>query len=451
MSQLPRYESYKESGVQWLGEIPSHWKLIKNKFIFKFSKGLTITKENLIDEGIPCVSYGEVHSKYGFEVDPLKHDLKGVPEIYLETDPNALLKKGDFIFADTSEDIKGSGNFTYLNSDVPTFAGYHTVTAKMSICNNPRYLAYVFESDAHRNQVRTLIKGVKVFSITQAILKNTFVWLPSLDEQKIIVDFLDKRLAQVDALIAKQETLLEKLAEQRVALISHAVTKGLNPDVEMKETGISWFKQIPKSWDIKQLKFVITKIQTGSTPPSAVPEYYSSDDIVWYGPADFTDENYILNESVKKISALALEDKVVKPMPKGSIMMIGIGATLGKVAITNVDCTTNQQINSLISIEDVNAKYLMYQLNSLRDIVKLLSSASTLGIINQEKTKCLKIIVPSLNDQIEIVEFLDKELNEISAVKKSVEQTINKLKEYRSTLITQVVTGKMDVRNLKVN
>ncbi|MFH4259100.1 restriction endonuclease subunit S, partial [Acinetobacter baumannii] len=81
-------------------------------------------------------------------------------------------------------------------------------------------------------------------------------------------------------------------------------------------------------WDVKQLKFVITKIQTGSTPPSAVPEYYSNDDIVWYGPADFTDENYILNESVKKISALALEDKVVKPMPKGSIMMIGIGATL---------------------------------------------------------------------------------------------------------------------------
>lgn len=236
-----------------------------------------------------------------------------------------------------------------------------------------------------------------------------------------------------------------------MALISHAVTKGLNPDVEMKESGISWFKQIPKSWDVKQLKFVITKIQTGSTPPSAVPEYYSNDDIVWYGPADFTDENYILNESVKKISALALEDKVVKPMPKGSIMMIGIGATLGKVAITNVDCTTNQQINSLIPIEDVNAKYLMYQLNSLRDIVKLLSSASTLGIINQEKTKCLKIIVPSLNDQNEIVEFLDKELNEISAVKKSVEQTINKLKEYRSTLITQVVTGKIDVRNLKVN
>lgn len=178
---------------------------------------------------------------------------------------------------------------------------------------------------------------------------------------------------------------MEKLAEQRIALISHAVTKGLNSDVEMKESGIGWFKQIPKSWGVKQLKFVITKIQTGSTPPSAVPEYYSSDDIIWYGPADFTDENYILNDSVKKISALALEDKVVKPMPKGSIMMIGIGATLGKVAITNVDCTTNQQINSLIPIEGVNAKYLMYQLNSLRDIVKLLSSASTLGIINQEK------------------------------------------------------------------
>jgi len=314
-----------------------------------------------------------------------------------------------------------------------------------------KFIGYWIQSEGMVGNIVANSVGVSYPAINSTdLVRLPIVELP-LSEQKIIADFLDKRLTQVDVLIAKQETLLEKLAEQRVALISHAVTKGLNPDVEMKESGISWFKQIPKSWDVKQLKFVITKIQTGSTPPSAVPEYYSSDDIVWYGPADFTDENYILNESVKKISALALEDKVVKPMPKGSIMMIGIGATLGKVAITNVDCTTNQQINSLIPIEDVNAKYLMYQLNSLRDIVKLLSSASTLGIINQEKTKCLKIIVPSLNDQNEIVEFLDKELNEISAIKKSVEQTINKLKEYRSTLITQVVTGKIDVRNLKLN
>ena len=446
MSQLPRYESYKDSGVQWLGEIPSHWAIVRLDQGCEIVRGNTgFSKADLLEEGqYVALQYGKT-----YKVDEINNTFSSyVNEEFYKLSQIAMY--GDTVLISTSETIEDLGHSCfYARQDIGLIGGEQFLLKVNQEEQSGKYLYYL--SKAFSGYLRKYATGTKVYRFNTDHLKKIYIPQIPFNEQKIIADFLDKRLAQVDALIAKQETLLEKLAEQRVALISHAVTKGLNPDVEMKETGISWFKQIPKSWDIKQLKFVITKIQTGSTPPSAVPEYYSSDDIVWYGPADFTDENYILNESVKKISALALEDKVVKPMPKGSIMMIGIGATLGKVAITNVDCTTNQQINSLISIEDVNAKYLMYQLNSLRDIVKLLSSASTLGIINQEKTKCLKIIVPSLNDQNEIVEFLDKELNEISAVKKSVEQTINKLKEYRSTLITQVVTGKIDVRNLKVN
>lgn len=444
MSQLPRYESYKDSGVQWLGEIPSHWVRTNVKYYYDVQLGKMLQPE--------AKSIDDINIKYlkAQHVQWEKIDSENMPEMWCSSKELSkyMVSNGDLLICEGGE-VGRCGILTNLEEPAIIQNALHRVrnTARADV----RYLNYFIQHTAESDWFSILCNKATIAHFTSEKLLALPTLIPPLGEQKIIADFLDKRLAQVDALISKQETLLEKLAEQRVALISHAVTKGLNPDVEMKESGISWFKQIPKSWDVKQLKFVITKIQTGSTPPSAVPEYYSSDDIVWYGPADFTDENYILNESVKKISALALEDKVVKPMPKGSIMMIGIGATLGKVAITNVDCTTNQQINSLISIEDVNAKYLMYQLNSLRDIVKLLSSASTLGIINQEKTKCLKIIVPSLNDQNEIVEFLDKELNEISAVKKSVEQTINKLKEYRSTLITQVVTGKIDVRNLKVN
>lgn len=444
MSQLPRYESYKDSGVQWLGEIPSHWVRTNVKYYYDVQLGKMLQPE--------AKSVDDINIKYlkAQHVQWEKIDSENMPEMWCSSKELSkyMVSNGDLLICEGGE-VGRCGILTNLEEPAIIQNALHRVrnTARADV----RYLNYFIQHTAQSDWFSILCNKATIAHFTSEKLLALPTLIPPLDEQKIIADFLDKRLAQVDALIAKQETLLEKLAEQRVALISHAVTKGLNPDVEMKESGISWFKQIPKSWDVKQLKFVITKIQTGSTPPSAVPEYYSSDDIVWYGPADFTDENYILNESVKKISALALEDRVVKPMPKGSIMMIGIGATLGKVAITNVDCTTNQQINSLIPIEDVNAKYLMYQLNSLRDIVKLLSSASTLGIINQEKTKCLKIIVPSLNDQNEIVEFLDKELNEISAVKKSVEQTINKLKEYRSTLITQVVTGKIDVRNLKVN
>ncbi|MEX5739660.1 restriction endonuclease subunit S [Acinetobacter baumannii] len=214
----------KESGMSTLGEIPLHWEIIKNKFIFDFSKGLTITKENLVDEGIPCVSYGEVHSKFGFEVDPNKHQLKCVPETYIESDENSLLKYGDFIFADTSEDVKGSGNFTYLNSDIPTFAGYHTIIAKMSKLNNPRFLAYILDTEEHRNQIRMLIKGVKVFSITQAILKNTFVWLPPIDEQNQIVDYLDQEVEKYQQIGQRYELTIKRLKEYRSTLITQVVT-----------------------------------------------------------------------------------------------------------------------------------------------------------------------------------------------------------------------------------
>lgn len=215
----------KNSGVEWLGEVPSHWEIIKNKFVLEFSKGLTITKENLLDNGIPCVNYGEIHSKYGFEVNPQKHSLKCVSEEYLTTNRNALLQNGDFVFADTSEDVKGSGNFTYLSSDTPTFAGYHTIIARPNKSKVfPRFLAYTFESDRHRNQIRAIVKGVKVFSITQAFLKNTFVWLPPLPEQTAIADYLDEQTTQIDRLSERVQQVIDSLKSYRSALITQAVT-----------------------------------------------------------------------------------------------------------------------------------------------------------------------------------------------------------------------------------
>ncbi len=127
---FPRYPKYKPSGVEWLGDVPEHWDLKPLRSIFNFSKGLTITKEDLQDEGIPCVNYGEIHSKYGFRVEPTIHPLRCVATEYQHSNPNALLRDGDFVFADTSEDLEGSGNFTHLTSNQPVFAGYHTIIGR---------------------------------------------------------------------------------------------------------------------------------------------------------------------------------------------------------------------------------------------------------------------------------------------------------------------------------
>lgn len=214
----------KDSGVEWLGEIPKHWNLTYNKYLFNFSRGLTITKADLLDEGIPCVSYGEVHSKYGFEVDPNIHPLKYVPEDYAEKFKYAVLKEGDFIFADTSEDHKGSGNFTHLSGQTLTMAGYHTVVMKQKYDYNHRYLAYMFDSEVFRTQVRKQVSGVKVFSITQGMLKRMIVWLPPKAEQDDLANYLDKQVNKIDYTSKATTDIITKLQEYRAALITQAVT-----------------------------------------------------------------------------------------------------------------------------------------------------------------------------------------------------------------------------------
>ncbi len=214
----------KDSGIDWIGEIPEGWSLKKFKYLFTFNRGLNITKADLIEVGIPCVNYGEIHSKFGFEINPEFNILKFVDKNYIESFPTALLRRGDFIFADTSEDIEGSGNFTCLNSDIPTFAGYHTIVTRQKENHSYRYLSYLFESIKYRNQIRCSVYGVKLFSITQNILKNTLVLLPSKKEQEQISCFLDKKRNEINSTVNRIEQQITKLQEYKKSIISEAVT-----------------------------------------------------------------------------------------------------------------------------------------------------------------------------------------------------------------------------------
>ncbi len=174
---FPAYSAYRDSGVEWLGEVPEHWGVKQLRYLGRFRKGLTITKADLADTGIPCLNYGEVHSLYPFEVNQDIQPLKSVPVEYLETDPSACVKYGDFVFADTSEDLDGVGNFTHVSGMEPLFSGYHTIIYSLDSEVSSRFLAYCLDSFAFRTQLRMGVKGVKVFSVTQEILRGGTAWL----------------------------------------------------------------------------------------------------------------------------------------------------------------------------------------------------------------------------------------------------------------------------------
>ena len=251
LAEFATYIDYKDIDAEQLGRIPSHWTVLRFRNAFSFGRGLSITKDDLQEKGIPCVNYGEIHSKFGFEIDPHKHLLKCVNKDFLKTNKSSLLSLGDFVFADTSEDIEGSGNFTQLVRDAVVFAGYHTVIARpFGEEGDRRFLAYLCDSTAFRSQIRRAIKGVKVYSITQSILKNTRIWLPSISEQKEISSFLDNKVTLVDAAINVKEQQISLLKERKQILIQNAVTRGLNSNAPMRGSGVEWIGEIPAHWEI---------------------------------------------------------------------------------------------------------------------------------------------------------------------------------------------------------
>lgn len=214
----------KESGVEWIGRIPKHWEVEPFGRHFTFGKGLPITKANLQEEGIAVISYGQIHAKNNLGTTLTEYLVRYVSPTYIETHPQCLLKGNDFIFADTSEDIEGSGNFAFNDFDNKIFAGYHTVVARPNALLFPKYYAYLFKSKAWKSQIQSLVNGVKVYSIGRRILKTSMLLIPSEDEQKNIVRFLDKQTSAIEKTIETISRQITLLQERKQIIINEVVT-----------------------------------------------------------------------------------------------------------------------------------------------------------------------------------------------------------------------------------
>ena len=212
----------KNSGVEWIGEIPEKWSVVPLKSKFSFGKGLPITKDDLVEEGIPVISYGQIHAKWNTGVTTHENLLRYVNESYLESNSSALVKKGDLIMADTSEDRDGCGNCAYIDIDETVFAGYHTIILNALNSENNKYFAYLFLTDNWRSQIRKAVSGVKLFSISRRILGCVSVLVPNNAEN--IVNYLDAKCAYIDRLSAIKQAKIEKLEQYKRSLIYEYVT-----------------------------------------------------------------------------------------------------------------------------------------------------------------------------------------------------------------------------------
>ena len=210
--------------IRWDIDYPESWDIKRMRECFTFRKGLSITKANLEETGLPVISYGQFHSKENTGVALNDELIRFVNSSYLETGKSALVERNDFIFADTSEDLTGCGNCAFIDSDDIIFAGYHSVIAHPTISGNTKYLAYLFQSPTWRYQIRKKVNAVKVYSITQKILKDVFILIPSENEQEEIVKYLDDKCSSIDLFINKINEKIDQLHDLKNTMIADVVT-----------------------------------------------------------------------------------------------------------------------------------------------------------------------------------------------------------------------------------
>jgi type I restriction enzyme S subunit len=441
---MRKYKHYKDSGIEWIGEIPEHWEIERFKYDFLPSKGLTITKSDLVDNGWPVVNYGQIHSKLNLGTGINGDLIRYVPISYRGLYLKEVAAQNDFIFADTSEDIEGCGNCVFIDKNQEIFAGYHTIIAKSRHKEYGRYFSYLFLTNEWRSQIRSRVYGVKVFSITQNILFNTKVILPSLPEQQSIANYLDKKCGLIDRMIGNLQKKIELLKELKSSVISQAVTKGLDPHVKMKDSGIEWIGEIPEHWEIEPFKrYLREPLKYGAN------EAAESDCKYWprYIRITDIDENGKLREETfKSLSSEKARDYILK---KGDILFARSGATVGKTYIYNSDspaCYAGYLIRAECN-ENLYSNFIYYYTKSgvYENWKNSISIQSTIQNIGADKYSLMPVILPPLPEQQSIANYLDKKCEKIDSTVTKAQRKIDLLKEYKTALISEVVTGKRKV------
>ena len=285
-------------------------------------------------------------------------------------------------------------------------------------------------------------RGTTFIELSTYDLANFGIVLPQETEQVAISDFLDAQCAKIDGVIADIEEQIETLQKYKKSLITEAVTKGLDKSVPMKDSGVKNIGSIPQNWDVQRLKYV-SRLKTGTTPAGNEGVNYDENGIPWFTPSDFN-PSLVLEKSEKHIAEESIQREGIVPYPANSVLLVAIGATVGKIGIIENEGYSNQQITAIIPTR-IHSKYLMYYLFSKADYIKDNALYTTLPIINNAYLSNIPVIVPSECEQTRIAEFLDIKCTTISNIIRDKEAQLATVQQHKKSLIYEYVTGKKRV------
>ena len=431
--QFKQYPSYKNSGVEWLGEVPEHWNLKRFCYLFAENKKKNI---GLKETNVLSLSYGNIKEK---KIDDNKGLLPESFETYQIIEPNDIV----FRFTDLQNDKRS------LRSAISKYHGIITSAyIAVKTKQNADFYNYLFRAYDLQKVFYSMGEGMRQ-SLKMDELNKMPVVLPSEDEQKRIVAFLNTETTRIDNLITKQEKLIELLEEQRKSIISHAVTKGLNPNAPMKDSGVEWLGDVPEHWMTPSSKHLLEIPITDG--PHETPNFvddgvpFISAEAISKGKIDFDKKRGYITPELNAIYSKKYSPKIE------DIYMVKSGATTGKVAM--VETTEEFNIWSPLAVFRCNKnkvlpKFLLAVFNSSHfyDALVLNWSYGTQQNIGMGVLSNIEIPCPPLKEQAEIIQHLDAQNTKFDKLISTQSQLIEKLKEYRSSIISHAVTGKIDVR-----
>ncbi|WPC42815.1 restriction endonuclease subunit S [Clostridium sp. JS66] len=443
MVKYKKYEKYKDSGIECIGEIPNNWQIKKLKYMTRFiGSGKTPRggAEIYSDEGVIFIRSQNVYDD-GLRLDDV---------VYINEDINNEMKSTMVKSNDVLLNITGAS--IGRTSLVPN--GFPKANVNQHVCiirpnlNNiiPSMLAKIISSEFIKNQILMNQNGSSREGLNFSQIGNLDIILPKQqEEQARIAKFLDKKISEIDSLIAYKEKLITSLEEKRQAIITEAVTKGLNSNVSMKDSGVEWIGEIPEQWNLSKIKYQ-TNINIKTLSENTDEDY----DIKYIDISSVNSNGEIIN----------IENYTFKNSPSRARRILSKGDTIVSTvrtylkAITwfedveeNLICSTGFTV--LSPKNTIYPKYLFYLMRSTRyidEIVRRSTGVSYPAITSSEIGK-IECLLPNMKEQIKIVKYIDEQIGEISDLVESTVLQIEKLKEYRQSLISEAVTGKIDVRD----
>ena len=424
----------KESGIDWIGQIPEEWESGKVKYFSKISAGATPDRNNLLfwNGDINWMSSGEVNQEI------VKYTAETITNLALKNSSTKLLPIGTVMLAINGQG-KTKGTVAILAIETASNQSLASFIVDGNRLNN-QYLYYFFK--AGYSYIRGL-KGEDRDGLNLQLVSNITVPLFDIKEQQKIADFLDKKTTQLDKAKALLEEQIQKLKDYRSSLIYETVTKGLDKTVPMKDSGIDWIGQVPEGWGVKAIKYIFDEIGSGSTPKSDNEIFYDGD-INWIQSGDLYQTDTVTSVS-KTISYQGFRStSALKIYQPPFVALAMYGASVGNVAVSYIDACVNQAV-VVMSGSSEKVGFGKYAIEASKSNLIFSAQGGTQPNISQNLIKNWSIPQPKSEEQDQIVDFLDNETSRIDELIKIKFKQIENINKQRQTLIYDYVTGKRRV------